>query len=432
LSNNQTDLKEFTKISEATITDAGMKKVEISEIGEIVTGNTPSTKEEGNYGGEIPFIRVSDFSDDVYIRDTEKTLTEKGANEVKNKEIPEYAVMVSCIGNGLGKTAMADRKCFTNQQINSVIPSDSYHPWYVYYLLTTKQEKFQNYAGGSAQPILSKTKFGNIEVEVHSDYKVQKKIGNTLRRLDEKRNLNEKINENLDGIIETVYTSWFVEFDTYEGELIYDEELENERPADWDRRSLDEIANFLNGQRWQKFEAEDDAEETLPVIKIVELRDGIQEDSDRVNREEAPEDYFIRAGDVVFSWSASLVLDIWKEEEAFLNQHLFKVTSDKFPRWFYYMWIRYHLQRFRHIADSRKTTMGHIKREHLEEAKVLIPDDRTLEKMNEIMSPILELQVNSGKENGTLAELRDTLLPKLMSGEMRLDPDSNNEPTNND
>jgi type I restriction enzyme S subunit len=133
-----------------------------------------------------------------------------------------------------------------------------------------------------------------------------------------------------------------------------------------------------------------------------------------------PEKYIVRHGDVIFSWSGSLAVDIWKYGKGALNQHLFKVTSDHYPKWFYYYWIKVHLPDFRIIAESKATTMGHIQRGHLTAAKVLVPSAEELEEMSERMEPLIEKIGRNNAQILTLQKLRDTLLPKLISGEVRV------------
>jgi type I restriction enzyme S subunit len=247
----------------------------------------------------------------------------------------------------------------------------------------------------------------------------QRGIVNQLKLLDKKIQINDRICNQLKEVSEALFKSRFVEFDGYDGNLVYDEDFEKDVPSSWDKKSLDEIADFLNGKAWQDFESENGFND-LPVVKIKELREGINEDSDKVDREESPERYLIDDGDVIFSWSASLVLDLWTDNEAFLNQHLFKVTSEDYPRWFCYEWINYYLNIFRQIAEAKKTTMGHIKRSDLEEAKVLIPSEEDLNKFSAKMEPIFDSIVERRVENRRLENIRDTLLPKLMSGEIRV------------
>ena len=130
--------------------------------------------------------------------------------------------------------------------------------------------------------------------------------------------------------------------------------------------------------------------------------------------------YIIENGDVIFSWSASLMVKIWDGDKCILNQHLFKVASVEFPKWFYYQWCKYHLDRFIAISKAHATTMGHIKRGDLDNAQVLIPDDISMDKFTTQQEPIIEKIIMNNKQIHTLENLRDTLLPKLMSGEIKI------------
>ena len=147
---------------------------------------------------------------------------------------------------------------------------------------------------------------------------------------------------------------------------------------------------------------------------------GISETSDWATSEVKPE-YIVENGDVIFAWSASLMVKVWDGEMCVLNQHLFKVTSADFPKWFYLMWCKHHLAEFISISASHATTMGHIKRGDLDAAMVIVPHENELKVMSEQMTPLLDKQISISKQIQTLEKLRDTLLPKLMSGEVRLD-----------
>lgn len=271
---------------------------------------------------------------------------------------------------------------------------------------------------GSAVPGLNRNDFYEETIALPPSDE-QKKIAQILNNIDRKIETNEEISSTLEEMSQTIFRRKLTKFYDFEGSLKYDDDFGGEVPTDWEKKSLEDIADFLNGKAWQQFENED-GENDLPVIKIKELRNGISEDSDRVSESNCPEEYLIEDGQVIFSWSASLVLDLWTEGPAFLNQHLFKVTSEEYPRWFFYEWINYHVHRFRSIAEAKKTTMGHIKRSDLKEAKVLVPPEEELERLSEKLKPIFETIVEKRVENRYLGELRDTLLPKLMSGEIRV------------
>ena len=230
----------------------------------------------------------------------------------------------------------------------------------------------------------------------------QRAIAGILGALDDKIELNRRMNRTLESMARAVFRQWFVESE------------EN----DWEEKSLDEIADFLNGLALQKFPAGEGGN-YLPVIKITQLRKNDTKDADKASPN-IPAEYIIEDSDVLFSWSGSLEVVVWCGGKGALNQHLFKVTSKQYPKWFYYYWTKYHLPDFQEIAAGKATTMGHIQRHHLRDAKVLVPSDKELQEMGKIMSPILEKIISNEKESRTLASLRDTLLPKLMRGEVRV------------
>lgn len=237
----------------------------------------------------------------------------------------------------------------------------------------------------------------------------QRRIASTLGALDDKIELNRRMSETLEQIARTQFRDWFAD---KLGKV-----QAGEYPS-WTVKPLDEIADFLNGAACQRF-PQIDGEPWLPVIKIRELNLGITEQSDRVAAT-IPEKWHIKDGDVLFSWSGTLLAKKWTGGNAALNQHLFKVTSTKYPKWFYFQWVLHHLEAFRSIAADKATTMGHIRRHHLTEALCVVPDSDSLSEMGATMEPIHRRWLMCELESRTLAELRDTLLPKLISGELRV------------
>ena len=159
-------------------------------------------------------------------------------------------------------------------------------------------------------------------------------------------------------------------------------------------------------------------EDGIPVLKIKELRQGYCDDNSELCSPSVKYDYIIHDGDVIFSWSGSLLVDFWCGGICGLNQHLFKVTSNKYDKWFYYAWTKYYLDHFIAVAADKATTMGHIKRDELAKAKVLIPCEADYKRIESLLKPIYEMIISNRIENKKLAKTRDLLLPKLMSGEL--------------
>lgn len=228
----------------------------------------------------------------------------------------------------------------------------------------------------------------------------QRAIASVLSSLDDKIDLLHRQNQTLEQMAETLFRQWFVE---------------NPNP-DWQERPLSSIATFLNGLACQKYPPHNELDK-LPVLKIKELRNGISEDCDWCTTE-IDKKFIVENGDVIFSWSASLMVKMWDGDTCILNQHLFKVKSDEFPKWYYYLWSKFHLEQFIAIARAHATTMGHIKRVDLDEAMVLVPTDQELESFTDTIEPIIEKISINNRHINNLVSIRDTLLPKLMSGEM--------------
>ena len=253
-----------------------------------------------------------------------------------------------------------------------------------------------------------------------------------LSALDDKIALNRQMNETLEAIERAIFEDCFVDFgptraksegrDPYFApELwnLFPNAIDDEqKPVGWERKPLSEVADFLNGIALQKFPASN-RQDSLPVIKIAELRGGITEKTNRAARD-VPDKYIVKDGDFLFSWSGSLVGKFWTEGEGALNQHLFKVTSNRYPAWFFSQWVHHHLQEFQAIAASKATTMGHIQRRHLRDAMTTCPPDVLISTLGQTLGPLLKCSIQNELEIRTLAAIRDLLLPKLLSGEIRL------------
>jgi type I restriction enzyme S subunit len=276
---------------------------------------------------------------------------------------------------------------------------------YIYYFLLSPffQNQFHSMSGESDMaPYVSLTNQRSISFLI-PPINEQISIVNQLSIISQKIRLLLSQNVTLEKMTETLFRQWFME----------------EAKEDWASRPLSSIANFLNGLACQKFPPKNETEK-LPVLKIKELSSGITENSDWATTEVKPE-YIVKNGDVIFAWSASLMVKIWDGQDCILNQHLFKVTSEDYPKWFYLLWCKHHLDEFIAKAASHATTMGHIKRGDLDEAMVLIPSTKELEEMTLETEPFIEKIIANNKQIKLLVNLRDTLLPKLMSGEVTVE-----------
>lgn len=284
--------------------------------------------------------------------------------------------------------------------------NDKVLPEYLVYYFHTPigQHKLLSNASQVGVPALARpsSTFQQIEV-VLPELSIQKRVVEIISTIQKKIVNNQEQNDNLYAQAKAIFDKHFINIDAI--------------PAGWRKGNLLDIANYLNGLAMQKFRPQGN-EIGLPVLKIKELRQGSCDDSSELCSLRIKPEYIIHDGDVIFSWSGSLLVDIWCGGTCGLNQHLFKVTSDIYDKWFYYLWTAHHLARFIAIAADKATTMGHIKREELAKAEVLIPCEEDYTSLTSIMQPIFELIISNRIEDRKLAALRDELLPKLMSGEI--------------
>lgn len=376
----------------------------LGNLGKVITGKTPSKDNPEDWGNEMLFITPSDYRNyGKKALSSLRMLSKIGAERQANRLLPPGSVLVTCIGSDMGKSVINSEVAITNQQINAIIPTHSkVSSDFLYYLTVSLYETLKGLGSdGTAVPILNKTDFEKIDVSVPT-LPEQKAIAAVLSSLDNKIDLLHRQNATLEAMADMLFKQWFVV----------------EVKEQWEEKPLSGIANFLNGLACQKYPPKN-AEDRLPVLKIKELSGGISDSSDWASTDIKPE-YIVELGEVIFAWSASLMVKIWDGEKCILNQHLFKVTSSEFPKWFYFMWCKFHLQNFIAISASHATTMGHIKRGDLDAALVTVPKDDELQVMSSQMTPLLNKQIEISKQIKTLEKLRDTLLPKLISGEVRV------------
>ena len=316
-------------------------------------------------------------------------------------------ILISNIRPYFQKIWCADRCGGCSADVLCIRAKENTDSKYLYYLLS--QQAFFDYvmsgAKGCKMPRGDKKQIMQWPVNIPA-IDVQKKVVAILSSLDNKIRLNRRINDNLEEQAKALFNHYFIQ--------------NTESLGEWQDGVLTDIAQYLNGLAMQKYPAMPN-EAGLPVLKIKELGQGqCDTNSDRCSSLIKPE-YIISDGTIIFSWSGTLLVDIWCGGKCGLNQHLFKVSSAKYPQWFVFYWTKHHLNKFIRIAKDKAVTMGHIKRCDLEISKVKIPSKQALVNLDKLFSPIFNRMVTCRIENRKLSSLRDTLLPKLMSGEISVE-----------
>ena len=342
-------------------------------------------------------------------------------------------VLIANIRPYLKKVWFADIDGGASPDVLVLRAKNGHSPNFLYAILL--QDAFFDYVmqgtKGSKMPRGDKEQILRYEMPTFSCS--EENIGRFFLKLDSKIHLNEQINQNLEAMAKQLYDYWFVQFDfpnkdgkpykSSGGKMVWNDKLKREIPIDWHCGNLFEIAVFTNGLACQKFRPKDD-EAPLPVIKIREMHDGISADTEEVTPN-IPESVKVYNGDVLFSWSASLEVILWAYGLGGLNQHIFKVTSaNDFPKSFYYFQLLDYVDIFKKMAEARKTTMGHITQDHLQQSTIAIPDNKDIaDKFEELISPIFRQMIKLQEEILNLTKQRNELLPLLMNGQVSVNSD---------
>ena len=405
-----------------------MIKVVLSSIIDIISGGTPQTSiEEYWNNGNIGWLSVTDFNNDLrFVYDSEKKITKKGLNESNTKLLEYGDIIISARGTVGALAQIGIPMCFNQSCFGIRGKKDKVDNDFLFYALRNYVQHIKKRSQGSVFDTINLKSFDLMEIEIPKTISTQQKIAKVLSDLDAKIEINNRINIELEAMAKTLYDYWFVQFDFPDtngkpykstgGKMDWNAELKREIPEGWEVKMLLDIATFVNGLACQKFRPKEN-EDSYRVIKIREMGTGFTENSEFVSTN-IPEKVVIHNGDILFSWSATLDVKIWTGGTGALNQHIFKITSNDFPKSYFYFELLNYLQHFKMQAELRKTTMGHITQDHLRQSRITIPTLELIEKLDEILKPILDKKVKLEEENQELASLRDWLLPMLMNGQV--------------
>lgn len=384
------------------------KKYKLSDIGLLARGKSKHRPRDAAhlYGGKYPFIQTGDVKNANHrVYSYSQTYSEEGLKQ--SKLWPKNTICITIAANIADTAILNFPACFPDSVLGFIANEEKCDVDYIEYMLQYFQQDVQKHSIGSVQENINLGTFQNIEFPI-PPLSTQSRIASILSSLDDKIELNRRMNQTLEQMAQALFNHYFV--DNIDADNL---------PEGWKKSSLDKIADFLNGIALQKYRPKDESQ-FLPVIKIKELKNGLSQATEKADIN-IPEIYIIKDGDVLFSWSGSLEVDIWCNGKGALNQHLFKVSSNKYPKWFYFLWTKEHLQSFKNTAASKATTMGHIQRHHLTEAEVFLPPEKYFKENGKAIEPLIEQIILNRIENNFLTKIRDIILPKLMSGEIDVD-----------
>lgn len=370
---------------------AEWKECTISDIGTVVGGATPSTKKSENYnGGSIPWITPKDLStfSGRYISRGERNITEIGLNSCSTQLLPAHSVLFSSRAP-IGYVAIAANEVCTNQGFKSVVPNENTDSLFLFYLLKYNKKKIEGMGSGTTFKEVSGNTMKNIVVNIPTDKGVQEKIAAILGSIDHKIEENEQINKNLEQLVSAFYQSWFEDFEITNGVC----------PEDWSYQELSSIADIASGKR--------------PPIKS------------NVCNQETPISIVGAASVMGFTSEANhtdKILVIGRvgthgvvqrfNTPCWTSDNTLVITSP------YYEFTNQILHRIDYSTMNRGSTQPLITQGDMKKVVVLVPDKNTLAKFEEFAGSLMVKWEANNKENVKLASLRDTLLPKLMSGEL--------------
>lgn len=354
----------------------------------------------------VPVIKVNNLITGLHSKDELDVTTKENDEKYSRTRLEGGELIVSVVGT-VGKTAIVPKSFRGCNLVRAVamidIKENWLSKWVKYYIDSPAGQAYiEQNLNTTVQATLNIKTLVDMPIPFPKEDEMRK-IVTILDAIDRKIECDQQINDNLYAQVKAIFSENFLDLDFL--------------PDGWKTGNLLDIADYLNGLAMQKYRPKD-GETGLPVLKIKELRQGICDASSELCSPSIKSEYIIHDGDIIFSWSGSLLVDIWCGGTCGLNQHLFKVTSNNYDKWFYYLWTAHHLDRFIAVAADKATTMGHIKREELEKVEVIIPSKYDYKRIDASIKPLFDLIISNRIEDRKLTALRNTLLPKIMSGEI--------------
>ena len=378
-------------------------KYKLSEVMDLIGGGTPKTSKLEYWNGDIPWLSVKDFNNGFrYVYETEKSITQLGLENSSTKLLQKGDIIISARGT-VGEIAtipfpMAfNQSCYGLRAKSGIVTSD-----YLYYLIKHNVSVLKKNTHGSVFDTITRSTFDNIEVEIPS-IEIQEKIASILSDCDDKIELNNAINNNLEQQMQALYKAWFVDFVPFNGI----------KPTNWVNMDIYSIANIIYGAPFASKLFNTDGI-GKPIIRIRDLKD---QDFVTYTTEEHPKGHLIHPGDIVVGMDGEFRPYIWGNEKAWLNQRVC-IFENKRPKGKAFLF--YTIKPLLNMIEQTQvaTTVIHIGKKDFDAFEILLPSEDVLNQFDEITTPMVEQIVNNRLENKRLSNLRDALLPKLMSGEL--------------
>ncbi len=405
--------------------------VRIGDIGDVVTGKTPKTNNKENYGDDYMFIGPTDLHKHFFIKISEKMISQQGLESINGSILNGISILVGCIGWDMGNVGIVEGKCATNQQINSITNTGkNYNPFYIYYWLKNRKDYLFQQAGVTRTPILNKTNFSDIKINVPTDRDVQDRVADLLVSIDKKIELNNSINAELEAMAKTLYDYWFVQFDFPDekgrpykssgGKMVYNKTLKRKIPEGWYDSNILAVADLLGGgtptkkkpEYWTgmiPFFTPTDANGTIYKYSTEDYitDEGLKKSSTKLFDKNT---VFITARGSV----GKLVLAGVKMA---MNQSCYALKAKEGISYSFLFYLTRELIHHLEVKSSG-SVFNSIVSNDIEYTNLSIPDSIVITNFAKIIEPAFERIANNTIESEQLSQLRDWLLPMLMNGQV--------------
>lgn len=410
----------------------------IKKMGDVITGKTPKTAIQDNYGTDYMFITPNELHEGYIINHSERGLSEKGLSSIKNNTISGISVLVGCIGWDMGNVALCIDTCATNQQINSITNfKDGYNPYYVYYWLCTKKDYLFQIASITRTPILNKSTFEEILVPM-PEINVQNDIVSVLSAIDKKIVHNNRLIAEMEEMAKTIFDYWFVQFDfpnlegkpyrSSGGEMVWNDQLKREIPKDWEIKNLEHFIKVIRGVTYSKDDVSDVPKDgyttllrannisngTINYDKLVYVKDNCISDNQMLSERSI----FIAmsSGSKEHVGKTAIVpCNLNTAFGAFCSK--IEIVENAFAWLVIYFRTEYFKTYINNICLG--TNINNLTNEHIGSIKIPVPPKSVLDKYSNLINPLISKQGNSHIESQELIKLRDWLLPMLMNGQVK-------------
>ena len=400
------------------------KELKIEDFCEVIGGGTPSTKEDSYYGGDISWITPRDLTNykNRFISRGERNISDLGLKNSSAKILPKNSILLTSRAP-IGYLAIAENEVCTNQGFKSLIVDAAKADYnFVYYLIKSNVERIKGLGTGTTFAEISGSVVKGLKFTI-PNLPTQTAIAEILSSLDDKIELNNKINQELETLAQTLFKQWFIDFEfpnengepykSSGGEMV-ESEL-GEIPNGWEVGSIYDISSVIYGAPF-KSSLFNQERKGYPLIRIRDLKTFKPQNW---TEEVLSKGTKIQPGDLVVGMDAEFRPHFWLGEEGWLNQRvcLFKPKSE-FSRLFVREIIRPLLAFYENSLVG--TTVIHLGKGDIDTFKSIIPSNHLSKLFTELSEPLINKIIENSRENESLRNLRDTLLPKLISGELEI------------